>query len=116
MPSKKKIVPSSVVQDVPVAVAKKHTVKKKVVYKKIETKRAEPIECQVHHKYVLLGVCSSCDHLPMRATNLVVVLSLVIAVLSGMIISLVAPLDLDFQLSLGNIGQAQLNHSIAQNR
>ncbi len=90
-------------------VAKRHAVKKKTVVKKSAT-----VEHKVHHKYVLLGVCSACDQLPMRANKLVALLSFVIVVLSGMLIYLSAPLDLDLRISWGGGEPIQMDRSVAQ--
>lgn len=89
--------------------------KKKSATKKVAAKKPASVEHQVHHKYVLMGVCSSCDHLPMRANKLVAMLSFVIVLLSGMIISMSAPLDLDLQFSWG-IDPITLDRSFASTR
>lgn len=90
--------------------------KKKVATKKVVAKKQATVEPEVHRKYVLLGVCSSCDHLPLRANKLVMLLSLVIFVLSGMLISISAPLDIDFQLSWVGGGPIQMDNSLAQTK
>ena len=44
----------------------------------------KPVEIQ--RKIILVGTCRNCDHMPMGVNKLVAVLSLAIAVLSGMLI------------------------------
>lgn len=50
---------------------------------------------EIHRKFVLVGVCSNCHHMPMRANKLVALLSLALLILSGMIIFDTAPESLD---------------------
>ncbi len=117
MPTKKKAIQSQVSQVATVANAtNKPAAKKKTVAKKATVKRPANVEHQVHHKYVLLGVCSSCNHLPMRANKLVTLLSFVIIVLSGMLIYMLVPLDFNFQLSLGQDSPIQMDRSLAQSQ
>jgi hypothetical protein len=61
------------------------------------------LENEVHHadrpleiqrKIILVGVCRNCDHMPMGVNKLVAVLSLAIAVLSGMLIYSSSPTQL----------------------
>lgn len=49
-----------------------------------------PVE--VHHKYIFIGACRNCDHMPMSANKLVAVLSIAIAILSGIVISKSLPM------------------------
>ncbi|HAU66252.1 MAG: NAD-dependent DNA ligase LigA [Candidatus Uhrbacteria bacterium GW2011_GWF2_39_13] len=59
------------------------------------------LENEVHHankaveiqrKIILVGICRNCDHMPMGVNKLVAVLSLAIAVLSGMLIYSSSPM------------------------
>ncbi len=61
-----------------------------VVEKEVHTPHG-PVE--VHHKYVFIGTCRNCEHMPMSVNTLVAVLSVAITVLSGMLISTSLPLD-----------------------
>ncbi|MFA4846053.1 MAG: hypothetical protein WC654_05845 [Patescibacteria group bacterium] len=55
---------------------------------------------EIHRKFVLVGTCSQCDHMPMHAGRLVALLSVVIAVLSVMLIAQSGAIDLNqFQFS-----------------
>ncbi|MBI5793491.1 hypothetical protein HZA87_00160 [Candidatus Uhrbacteria bacterium] len=55
---------------------------------------------EIHRKFVLVGSCSHCEHMPMHSGKLVALLSVVIAVLSVMLISRTGAIDLSqFQLS-----------------
>ncbi|MBI4437597.1 hypothetical protein HY631_01460 [Candidatus Uhrbacteria bacterium] len=55
---------------------------------------------EVHRKFVLVGTCSQCEHMPMHAGRLVALLSVVIAVLSVMLIAKSSPIDFSqFQFS-----------------
>lgn len=119
MPAKtKKVSASSAPAKKPVAkkapakkvVAKKPTVTVKVeeqvvpvvtvVEKQAHTAHG-PVE--VHHKYVFIGTCRNCDHMPMSANKLVAVLSLAIAILSGMLISTSLPFNFQMpSISMGS--------------
>lgn len=96
------------------SVAKKSPAKKSVAKKAVAKKESGLIieieeqtvpvvtivEKQVHsarpvtrvlHKVVFLGSCRSCEHMPMGVNKLVGVLSIVIAILSGLLISVSVP-------------------------
>ncbi len=62
----------------------------------------EPVPVEVHRKIVYIGTCRNCDHIPMRAEKLVAVLSIMIAILSGIVI-LGAP---SFDLVMTQLGLA----------
>ena len=51
-----------------------------------------PVE--IRRKMILVGVCRNCDHMPMGVNKLVAMLSLAIAVLSGMLIYSSSPMSL----------------------
>jgi hypothetical protein len=87
--------------------------KKKIISNEMLGKKPVDIETVVHHKYILLGTCSGCCHLPWRASNLVLFLSAVVLVLSGILISLLSPSNLDLQFSWGGIRSIHLNSPIA---
>ncbi|NQV89822.1 hypothetical protein HQ487_00270 [Candidatus Uhrbacteria bacterium] len=46
---------------------------------------------EVHHKIVFLGTCRNCDHMPMGVNKLIGVLSISIAILSGLLLSTALP-------------------------
>lgn len=72
-----------------------------VVEKEVHTSHG-PVE--VHHKYVFIGTCRNCDHMPMSANKLVAVLSIAIAILSGMLISTSLPMNFELpSISMGSI-------------
>lgn len=71
-----------------------------VVEKEVRTAHG-PVE--VHHKYVFIGTCRNCDHMPMSVNKLVAVLSIAIAILSGMLISTSTPISFEIPaLSMGS--------------
>lgn len=71
-----------------------------VVEKEIHTAHGS---VEVHHKYVFIGTCRNCDHMPMSANKLVAVLSLAIAILSGMLISTSLPSNFQMpSISMGS--------------
>lgn len=49
---------------------------------------------EIHRKFVLVGSCSHCEHMPMHAGKLVALLSVLIAVLSVMLLVQSGALDL----------------------
>ncbi|MBI4592545.1 hypothetical protein HY733_03815 [Candidatus Uhrbacteria bacterium] len=85
------------------APAKKRTIKKPTVSVKVEEqvvpvltvveKEAHtahgPVE--VHHKYIFIGTCRNCEHMPMSVNSLVAALSVTIVILSGLLISTSLP-------------------------
>lgn len=72
-----------------------------VVEKEVHTSHG-PVE--VHHKYVFIGTCRNCDHMPMSANKLVAVLSIAIAILSGMLISTSLPMNFEIpSISMGSL-------------
>lgn len=72
-----------------------------VVEKEVQTAHG-PVE--VHHKYVFIGTCRNCDHMPMSANKLVAVLSIAIAILSGLLISTSLPMNFQMpSISLGSL-------------
>lgn len=76
-----------------------------VVEKEVHTANG-PVE--VHHKYVFIGTCRNCDHMPMSVNQLVAVLSVVIVILSGMLISTSLPIN----FKIPSISMGSLNHLI----
>lgn len=46
---------------------------------------------EVHHKVVFLGSCKNCEHMPMGVNKLIGILSISIAILSGLLISTSLP-------------------------
>lgn len=61
-----------------------------------------PVE--VRHKYVFIGSCRSCDHMPISANKLVAVLSIAIAILSGLLISTTVPMNFQMpSISFGSL-------------
>lgn len=71
-----------------------------VVEKEVSTPHGS---VEVHHKYVFIGTCRNCDHMPMGANKLVAVLSLAIAILSGMLISTSLPFNFQMpSISMGS--------------
>lgn len=72
-----------------------------VVEKEVQTQHG-PVE--VHHKYVFIGTCRNCEHMPMGANALVAVLLVAMTILSGMIISTSLPLDFHLPaISMGSL-------------
>lgn len=72
-----------------------------VVEKEVHTAH-DPVE--VHHKYVFIGTCRNCDHMPMSVNKLVAVLSIAIAILSVMLISTSLPMNFELpSISMGSI-------------
>lgn len=65
-----------------------------------------PVE--VHHKYVFIGTCHNCDHMPMSVNQLVAVLSIVIVILSGLLISTSLPIN----FKIPSISISSLSHLI----
>lgn len=86
-------------------VAKKAPAKKRVVKKPAPVvKVEEQVVPVVHHKYVFIGTCRNCDHMPMNVNKLVAVLSIAIAILSGMLISTSTPINFEIPaLSMGSL-------------
>jgi len=84
-----------------------------VIEKEIQTSHG-PVE--VHHKYVFIGTCRNCDHMPMGVNKLVGVLSIAILILSGMLVSTALPYDFRLpSISMGSftdwmIPDSQLNN------
>ncbi|MBI4257002.1 hypothetical protein HY626_03040 [Candidatus Uhrbacteria bacterium] len=127
MPAKIKKVTASPVPTKKV-VAKKAPAKKAIV-KKVVAKKAKPVmrvkvseqtvpvvtvvekevhtshgPVEVHHKYVFIGTCRNCEHMPMSVNKLVAVLSIAIAILSGMLISTSLPMNFELpSISMGSI-------------
>ena len=84
-----------------------------VVEKEVHTAHG-PVE--VHHKYVFIGTCRNCDHMPMSANKLVAVLSIAIAILSGMLISTSLPIDFRMpSISMGSLSDLITPDSNVQN-
>ena len=89
MPSKKKL------ERAP-KVAVKKTVAKKVAAKAAPKRRvvAKPVAQHVHgktvthHRVVLYETCTNCAHFPDRISSIIGTLSVLVAILSGMVISL----------------------------
>lgn len=72
-----------------------------IVEKEVATSHG-PVE--VHHKYVFIGTCRNCDHMPMSVNKLVGVLSVAILILSGMLISTAFPSDFQLpSISMGSL-------------
>lgn len=63
----------------------------------ITEKRVEhahrPVE--IERRIVFIGTCSNCDHLPMRVSKLLMLMIVLVAVLSGLILSRSFPLQLE---------------------
>jgi hypothetical protein len=72
---------------------KKSKEKMQTVVLKFDAKQ-EPV-VQVHRKYIWIGTCKNCDHMPMSANKLVAVLSIAIAILSGLLISTSLPMNFE---------------------
>ncbi len=71
-------------------VAKKPAVKKVVVSKTVVEKMASPVEKIIYRfkrQFVFVPKCSNCDHVPMRINKLVALMSILVAILSGMVIA-----------------------------
>ena len=84
-----------------------------VVEKDVQTAHG-PVE--VHHKYVFIGTCRNCDHMPMSANKLVAVLSIAIAILSGLLISTSLPIDFRMpSISMGSLSDLITPDSNVQN-
>lgn len=77
---------------------KKVVLKKKAVAKKPAVIKAQsPVEkiiYRFHKRFVFVPKCSNCDHVPMRINKLVALMTVLVAVLSGMVIAQVQPVDL----------------------
>lgn len=67
--------------------------KKKVAVMK-STSPVEKIIYRFQKQSVFVPKCSNCDHVPMRINNLVALMTILVAVLSGMVIAQVQPVDL----------------------
>ncbi len=64
----------------------------------------KPVEIQ--RKIILVGTCRNCDHMPMGVNKLVAVLSLAIALLSGMLIYSSSPMQFRMpSLSMNSLTQ-----------
>lgn len=84
-----------------------------VVEKQVHTSHG-PIE--VHHKYVFIGSCRNCEHLPIGVNKLVAVLSLTIAILSGLLISASLPATFELpNISMGSITDWMTTQSPVKN-
>ncbi|KKW31086.1 MAG: hypothetical protein UY76_C0066G0004 [Candidatus Uhrbacteria bacterium GW2011_GWA2_52_8d] len=59
-----------------------------VIGKEVQTPNGS---VEVQHKYVFISTCRNCDHMPMGVNALVGILSITIAILSGMIIATSLP-------------------------
>ncbi len=113
------------------SVAKKPAAKKKApVKKRAAAKKKAPVQKQmaeieipvyidvaqeVHEctpssrrRFVFVGSCSNCDHIPMRVGRLIALMSFLIVVLSGMLIMVIAPVDLDM-LNISQTDSVQEN-------
>lgn len=67
---------------------------------------------EIHRKFVLVGACGNCEHMPMHAGKLVALLCAVVAILSVMLISQATPIDFrQFQFSFADSQPIQLDHS-----
>lgn len=84
------------------ASAKKAVAKKKAPAKakKLKAKTVEPVtpvEKIIHRfekRFVFVPSCSNCDHVPMRINRLVAMMTVLVAVLSGMVIAQSQSVDL----------------------
>lgn len=84
-----------------------------VIEKEVPTAHG-PVE--VHHKYVFIGTCRNCNHMPMSANKLVAVLSLAIAILSGLLISTSLPINFQMpSISMGSLSDLITPDSNVQN-
>lgn len=88
-PSAKKAAAHKLGQTVSVKVEEQTVPVVTVIEKETHTSH-EPVE--VHHKYVFIGACRNCEHMPMSVNSLVAVLSIALAILSGMVISTSLPM------------------------
>lgn len=71
---------------------------------------------EVHHKYVFIGACRNCEHMPMRAGEMLGVFSVVILILSGLVLSTIAPLRFSLpDFSMNTISQLIIPDSRVQN-
>ncbi|MCR4314665.1 MAG: hypothetical protein NUV84_05495 [Candidatus Uhrbacteria bacterium] len=84
-----------------------------VVEKEVHTAHGS---VEVHHKYVFIGTCRNCDHMPMNVSKLVAVLSVAIMILSGMLISTSLPSDFQMpSVSMGSLSDLITPDSNVQN-
>ncbi len=71
--------------------SRKKEVEKKTVVKKPTVKKAsspvEKIIYRFNRQFVFVPKCSNCDHVPMRINKLVALMTILVAVLSGMVIA-----------------------------
>jgi hypothetical protein len=59
---------------------------------------------EIHRKFVLVGSCSQCEHMPMHSGRLVALLSIVVAVLSVMLLTQTGAIDLSgFSYALASL-------------
>jgi hypothetical protein len=78
--------------------------------------RTDQGSVEVHHKYVFIGTCRSCDHMPMSANKLVAVLSIAIAILSGLLISTSLPSNFQMpSISFGSLSHLMTSTSSVPN-
>lgn len=75
-----------------VASKKKPMAKKSTVLKAISP--VEKIIYRFHKRFVFVPKCSNCDHVPMRINRLVALMTVLVAVLSGLVIAQSQPVDL----------------------
>ena len=80
--------------------AVKKTTKKVVMthlHEEDETSQLAPMEKIIHRfekRFVFVPLCSNCDHVPMRVNRLVALMTVLVVVLSGIIITQAQSIDL----------------------
>lgn len=68
--------------------------KKAVAKKKPVAKKIEKIIYRFNKRFVFVPKCSNCDHVPMRINKLVAMMSVLVAILSGIVIAQSQVVDL----------------------
>jgi hypothetical protein len=104
----------SSVKSAPTVTVEEQVIPVVTVIEKESTTTHGPVE--VHHKYVFIGACRNCEHMPMRAGEMLGVFSVVILILSGLVLSTIAPLRFSLpDFSMDAISQLIIPDSRVQN-
>ncbi|MBI5369749.1 hypothetical protein HZA85_00955 [Candidatus Uhrbacteria bacterium] len=118
MPSPKKFaVPKASAKASTKASAKKAATKKPAsakkavhasVHESVPTQPVQKIIYQIQKRFVFVPKCSNCDHVPMRINGLVALMTILVAMLSGMVIAQSQPARL-----VGAMAQAASSTDVA---
>jgi hypothetical protein len=115
VPAIKLVVPS--VPEIKLEIARGPISKMPVIAVIEEDIKAPKQHVQIHRKMVLFGSCANCEHMPMKVNKLVGVLSIAIAILSGMLLYTSSPVSFDLPFSFNDVTSAvQFDHPGMQRR